>query len=84
MMNSPMDMAVMQQASQAQSGNINDLIQQARQNPQAFEEYVKRANPQGYQQALQIRNSANPQAMIRQMAQMRGVNPSIFQMLGIK
>lgn len=83
-MNSPMDAVMMQQVPYAQPMDMNTLIQQARQNPQMFENYIKQMNPQGYQQALQIRNSANPQAMIRQMAQMRGVNPSIFQMLGIK
>ena len=86
-MNSPMDMITMQQASSVPANgpmDINSLIQQARQNPQAFEDYIKRVNPQGYQQALQIRNSPNPQAIIRQMAQSRGINPNIFQMLGIK
>ena len=63
--------------------NVMNIIQQAKQNPRAFEEYVKQNNPQAYQQALQIRGSANPQAIIRQMAQMKGVNPSILQMLGI-
>ena len=63
--------------------DLQTLIQQARQNPAAFEEQFKRTNPQAYQQAMQIRNSANPQAVIRQMAQSRGVNPNILKMLGL-
>ena len=65
------------------SGDLSQLIQQARQNPQAFEEQIKRNNPQAYQQAMQIRNSANPQAIVMQMAQARGINPNILRMLGI-
>lgn len=63
--------------------DLNTLIQQAKQNPKAFEDYVRQNNPQAYQQALQIRNSANPQAMIMQMAKQKNVNPNILRMLGI-
>lgn len=64
--------------------DLTQIVQQARQNPQAFEEHIKRTNPAAYQQAMQIRNSANPQAVIMQMAQAKGINPSVLQMLGIK
>jgi hypothetical protein len=66
------------------TSNIEMLIQQIRQNPQAFEEQVRRNNPQAYQMALQIRNSPNPQAIIMQMMQAKGFNPNILSMLGIK
>ena len=63
--------------------DIMQQIDQIRQNPRAFEEHLKRTNPQAYQQALQIRNSANPQAIISQMARQRGVNPNVLRMLGL-
>lgn len=63
--------------------DIFQQVQQIRQNPQAFEEHIKRTNPRAYQQALQIRNSANPQAIIMNMARQKGVNPNILRMLGI-
>lgn len=66
-----------------QSNDLTQIVQQARQNPQAFEEQIKRTNPAAYQQAMQIRNSANPQAIVKQMAQARGINPNILRMFGI-
>lgn len=71
---------------QSCNGNGCDIVQQfneIRQNPRAFEEHLKKTNPQAYQQAMQIRNSANPQAIIMQMAQQRGVHPSILRTLGL-
>lgn len=64
--------------------NVEALIQQIRQNPSMFEEQIRRNNPQGYQMLLQIRNSPNPQALLMQMVQTRGVNPNILGMLGIR
>lgn len=66
------------------SQNIESLIQQIKQNPQAFEEQIRRNNPQAYQLALQIRNSPNPQTMILQMMRAKGLNPNILNMLGLK
>ena len=63
--------------------DVMQQLQQIRQNPRAFEEHLKRTNPQAYQQALQIRNSANPQAIIMQMAQQRGINPNLLRTLGL-
>ena len=63
--------------------DFNTLIQQAKQNPKALEDYVRQNNPQAYQQALQIRNSANPQAIIMQMARQKNINPNVLRMLGI-
>ena len=61
--------------------NMFDMHSQARQNPKAFEEHVRRTNPQAYQQALQIRNSiANPQQAVMQLAQQKGINPNILKM----
>jgi hypothetical protein len=82
-MPNPMDFVPMQQVPNT-SNNIYDVIQRARQDPRAFEEHMKRTNPQAYQMAMQIRNSSNPQAMIMQMAQQKGINPNILQMLGLK
>ena len=82
-MPNPMDIGVMQQVPATPNNNLMELVQRARQNPRAFEEQVKQMNPQAYQQAMQIRNSANPQALIMQMAKCRGINPGILQMLGI-
>lgn len=64
-------------------GDLGVLIQQARQNPRAFEDMVRQTNPQAYQQAMQIRNSGNPQQFIMQMLQSRGINPGILKMFGI-
>jgi hypothetical protein len=64
--------------------NVEQLIQQIKQNPSAFEERLKQTNPQAYQMALQIRNSPNPQAAIIQMMQKKGLNPNILNMLGLK
>lgn len=64
--------------------DLHGLYNQAMQNPRAFEEQVRRNNPQAYQRAMQIRNSvANPQQVIMQMAQQRGINPNVFRMLDI-
>ena len=64
--------------------NLQNLINQARQNPRGFEEMMKNNYPQAYQQALNIRNGNNPQQVIMNMLQQRGINPGILQMLGIK
>ena len=85
-MNSPMDKFYFGQANNVQSQNpdISDIINRARQNPRAFEEHIRKTNPQAYQRAIQIRNSvANPQQVIMQMAQQRGINPNILRMLDI-
>lgn len=64
--------------------DLRQIITQARQNPGWLEHEVQRINPQGYQKALQIRNSGNPRQAILQMAQANGVHPSILQMLNIR
>ena len=60
------------------------IINQIKQNPAMFEEYVRKNNPQAYQKALQIRNSHNPRAAILQMVQASGLNPNILSMFGLK
>ena len=64
--------------------NLQNLINHARQNPRGFEEMMRNNYPQAYQQALNIRNGSNPQQVIMQMLQQRGINPGILQMLGIR
>lgn len=72
------------QQAPSQGPNLFDIANQARQNPKAFEENFKRNNPQAYQRALQIRNSvANPQEVVLQMAQQRGLNPNIIKMFNL-
>ena len=68
---------------QPQQPDFQAMVQQARQNPQAFENFVRQTNPQAYQQALQLRNSGNIQNVVMQMLQSRGINPNVFRMLGI-
>lgn len=85
-MNNPMDRFQFSQTGMAQpSQNAPDLAQmlnQAKRNPQAFEEQFKRNNPQAYQQAVQLRNTfANPQQAVMQLAQQKGINPNILRML---
>lgn len=63
--------------------DFQQMFQQARQNPQAFEAMIRQTNPAAYQQAMQIRNSANPRALIMQMAQSKGLNSNMLRMLGI-
>lgn len=79
-----MDNTLFNQIPQMPVANLQQMVMQARQNPQAFEEQFKRANPQAYQQAMQIRNGGNTQAAVMQMLQARGINPNIWRMLGLR
>lgn len=63
--------------------DLQQMIQFARQNPQAFEEQIRQTNPQAYQQALQMRNSFSPRDAILQIARAKGINPNILRMFGI-
>ena len=64
--------------------NIFDVIKRAQEDPLGFEEMIKKTNPEGYQRAMQIRNCANPKAMVLEMARARGVDPNILSMLGLR
>ena len=64
--------------------NIFDVIKRAQEDPLGFEEMIKRTNPVGYQRAVQIRNCANPKAMVMEMAKAQGVDPNILGMLGLR
>lgn len=77
-MSNPMDAVSMQSVD-----GFENLVQQAKSNPKGFEDYIKRTNPQAYQQAIQIRNSQNPKAIIMQMMQAKGINPGVLNMLGL-
>lgn len=63
--------------------DLQNIIQQARQNPQAFENYVRQTNPQAYQQAMMLRNSGNPRAAIMQMLRAKGLPMNILGMFGL-
>lgn len=71
-------------APRQQPMDLLEIIERAKQDPLGFEEKVKQMNPEGYQRALQIRNSANPKAIVMQMAQAQGINPNILRMLGCR
>ena len=64
--------------------DITSVIDNIRQNPQAYEAMIRQNNPQAARMLDMVRGSANPQALVMQMAQARGINPSILQMLGLK
>lgn len=86
-MTNPMDnvrfySSVPQSAAPANE-SIFDIIKRAQEDPLGFEEMVKRMNPEGYQRAVQIRNCANPKAMVIEMARAQGVDPNILGMLGL-
>ena len=78
-----MDNSQLQSVPDTNNDDIVQQINRIRQNPRAYEEYLKRTNPQAYNQIMQIRNSPNPRQYILQMAQQRGLNPGILRMLGI-
>lgn len=85
MMSSLMDSAPFNNMPNIQNQqNIEMLIQQIKQNPAAFEEQIRKTNPQAYQMAMQIRNSPNPQSIIMQMMQAKGMNPNLLSMLGLR
>lgn len=73
----------MAQPAQFQGQNLTDIIQQARQNPQAFEAFVRQTNPQAYEQAMRLRNTANPRALVTEMARSQGLAPNILRMFGL-
>lgn len=79
-----MDSAQFNTIRQEVRPDFQQMVMQARQNPKAFEEQFKKANPQAYQQAMQIRNSGNARSAVMQMLQSKGINPSILQMLGLR
>lgn len=64
--------------------NINNIYQKAMQNPKAFEEHIKRTNPQAYQRALSIARAQNPQQAVMQILQSRGINPGSINLPGLK
>jgi hypothetical protein len=66
------------------SQNLLRTFQQIQANPQEYARQLSQTNPLAYQQVLQIMNSPNPQAAVIQLAQQRGINPSMLQMLGIR
>lgn len=67
----------------ANSQNVIQMFQQIKANPQAYAQQLSQTNPLAYQQMLQIMNSQNPRAAIIQLAQQKGLNPNILQMLGL-
>ena len=80
-MSSPMDKVPF--SNDNQSDNFVNAINNAQQNPAAFEDQFKRMNPQAYQRACEIRNSQNPRQAILQLAKERGVNPNVLRMFGL-
>lgn len=79
-----MDRAPFNGIRQESMPDFQQMVMQARQNPKAFEEQFKRANPQAYQQAMQIRDSGNARSAVMQMLQSKGINPNVLRMLGLQ
>lgn len=79
-MSSPMDKVPFVNPPQ---NELINLLQQARQNPKAFENQLRSTNPKAYEMACKIRNSPNRQQAILQLARERGVDPNIFRMFGL-
>ncbi len=91
-MRNPMDnmnsVSVPQQSAPIPN-NLQNVLQQALQNPKAFEEQFKRMNPQAYQHACSIRNAYSTggidmRSAVMQLAQAKGINPSVLNALGLK
>ena len=83
-MNSPFNNANFMPAPYStQMNDLSQVLMQAKQNPMAFEEHIKSTNPEAYQRALQIRNSQNPKAIVREMAMAKGINPNVLRMFGL-
>lgn len=58
--------------------SIQQAYQRAMQNPKAFADFMRTNNPDAYQRALQVMQSGNPQQMVMQMLQSRGLSASMF------
>lgn len=71
-----------QMPMQINNQNFLQAAQQIYQNPAGFEQMVRQQYPEVYQQAMQIRNCADPRQVTLQMAQARGINPNILKMFG--
>ena len=86
MSNNPLDNLQFTSAGNVQpqqSFDVNGAINQYQQNPRAFEQQIQQNNPQGYQEILRIKNSANPKQEALKFAQSRGVPPYILKMFGL-
>lgn len=64
--------------------SIQKQYADAMRNPRAFNDYVARTNPQAYQKAMQIARSVNPQQVVIQMLQERGLVPGMFNLPGLR
>ena len=84
-MSNPLDNAqlIPSKVNNISIGSLQQVFMQARQNPQAFEEDMRRNNPEAYSKACQMRDSMTPRNAVLQLAKSRGINPNIFKMLGI-
>lgn len=65
-----------------QGVSLQQAYQNAMRDPKAFIEQIKRSNPQAYQRAMQLANSSNPQTIVMQILQSRGLNPGMFNLPG--
>lgn len=81
-MSSPMDNF---QYNQAQMPNdIMSLISKVKNNPIAFEEEIKKSNPDLYNTALKLKNSnSNPKALVMEIMRQRGIDTSILSLFGL-
>lgn len=80
-MSNPMDKVPF--SNVPQPDDMMNAIQNAQRDPIGFEAQIKQRNPEAYELACKIRNSANPRQAMIQLAQERGVNPNVLRMFGI-
>ena len=79
----PMDKH-MQDVNVNQYNNLYQQFNAAMSNPAAFQEQFKKLNPDAYNKAMQLANVKSPKQAVMQILQSRGINPAMFNMLGLK
>lgn len=84
MQRNPLDGNFFNTVPQNNVPDLTSMVNTIRQNPQAYESMLRQSNPQAAQMLDMVKNSSNPQALVMQMAQARGIPPGVFQMLGLK
>lgn len=81
-MSNPMDKAMYKSAGNApmmqQQSDIASMYKMAMQNPKAFEENLRRTNPQAYERAVALAKTKSPKDIVMQVLKERGINPASF------
>ena len=74
----------MQDVNVNQYNNLYQQFNAAMSNPAAFQEQFKKSNSDAYNKAMQLANTKSPKQAVMQILQSRGINPAMFNMLGLK